>query len=673
MIKICREIVILLFLSGTISAFGKSIKSSIRVYSPNKELVLNCYIQQNRFYYECRFKDEIIISKSNLGYVFENSDSLVSFAIEKYEIKSINEPWKTVWGQHSKIENKYTELLIQLREYKKSRKLNIRFRLYDNGIGFRYEYPENEDDIKIMDELTEFRFSANHECYWIWADYGTLEKLYYKTPLSEAKHVAAPFTMKTKKGTHVSIFEAALDNYSMMSILQTDSVRYSYKANLAPWHDGILVRTSSPFTSPWRCVLISPDAAGLVESSMVLNFNEAPKLADYSWIKPITYIGIWWEMHLGISEWGIKNGRHGATTENTKKHIDFAAQNGIGGVLIEGWNVGWEDWGQPNAFDFITPYPDFDIFEIVRYAKEKGVEIIGHHETGGDVVAYEAQIDKAFSFYQKLGIRYVKTGYAGPVNPPTERHHGQYMVNHYNFVMRKAMEYQIMLDVHEPVIPSGLSRTYPNLMTFEAVRGMEWNAWSDGNPPSHTCILPFTRALAGPMDYTPGIFNINLDKRAADRKKWNELDNGKSHVQSTLSNQIALMVILYSPLQMASDLIENYKNHPAFEFISNMPSTWDETKVLHAEIGSHLVLARKSGNTWYLAGITNEEERMLPISFDFLPENTKFKLKICQDSKESHYLKNPESYQIKEIEIDKHTKINQFMAAGGGFILTLSK
>jgi alpha-glucosidase len=386
----------------------------------------------------------------------------------------------------------------------------------------------------------------------------------------------------------------------------------------------------------------------------------------------MNYIGIWWEMHLGISTWA-PGPKHGARTENAKRYIDFAAANGIKGVLLEGWNTGWENWGKPNAFDFITSASDLNLKEVVEYARSKGVEIIGHHETGGDTESYEKHLEKAFKYYHELGIRVVKTGYAGPVTPSGEHHHGQCMVRHYNMVMKMAAKYQLMLDVHEPIALSGLSRTYPNLMTAEGVRGMEWNAWSEGNSPSHTCTLPFTRGIAGPMDYTPGIFDIDLSMHKDQRNTWNSLDNGQSAVHSTLSNQLALMIVLYSPLQMAADLPENYEGHPAFAFVNSMPTTWDETRILDAKVGEYILLARRSGTTWYVVGITNETGRTLVVNTDFLSNSAKYLAVSCSDSKTSHYDNEPETYVIHTSELVSGNKVAYNLAPGGGFILKISR
>ena len=645
--------------------------NEVSVKSPSGNLNINIKSVNNRLLYSSVFNNEQIINYSNLGFVLKDIDSLCFFNVLSTDKYSFDETWKPVWGQYSSIRNNYNQITIHLKDILKNRLVDVCFRVYDDGFAFQYRFPENNPEVIIMTEESSFSFTENNNCWWIWADYNTLEKLYHKTSLKEASHVAVPFTMQTSKGTYISIHEAAIDDYSSMTLKQDSIDSLTYKVNLVPWADGTAVKTSAPFKTPWRVVFVSSNAGGLAESSLLQNLNDTSAISDCSWIKPIKYIGIWWEMHLGISTWAMNSGRHGATTENAKRYIDFAASNGIEGLVIEGWNTGWENWGAKDAFNFVTSYPDFNIKEVVEYAKSKGVDIIGHHETGGDIVAYEKKLDAAFAFYNSLGIKYVKTGYAGPVNPPTEHHHGQYMVRHYNNVMRTAAKYKMMLDVHEPIIPSGLSRTYPNLMTFEGVRGMEWNAWSEGNPPSHTCTLPFTRALAGPMDYTPGIFDVSEQRFADKRVKWNGPDTGKISAHSTLCNQIALMVVLYSPLQMAADLIENYENHPAFKFVSQIPATWDDTKVLDAKIGEHIVIARRKGSKWFVAGITNENSRVISIDFNFLDKNKTYTLNKCFDADNAHYENNPAEYIVSKESVNYASDIKIRMAEGGGFIMIL--
>ncbi len=650
---------------------GSSSSQNVKLLkSPSDNIHLNAEIIDSRFCYSVSYNDTTLISPSHLGYVFSDNDSCVEFVVDTCIYSCHDEYWEPLWGQYSRIRNNYNEMFVKLLQPNKNRKLNIRFRTYDDGIAFRYEFPDNPNSLTIMSEETYFNFADDFDSWWIWADYNTYEKLYSKNPISECEHVAVPYTMKTESRVHLCVHEANIDNYSSMTLIKADSL--CFKSNLAPWADGTKVKTNGEFVSPWRVVLITDKPGGLIESSLIYNLNEKPVEKDLSWIKPVTYIGIWWEMHLGVSEWGIAGGRHGATTENTLRYIDFAAENNIDAVLIEGWNTGWENWGKPEAFDFVTPYPDYKIKKIARYARKKGVEIIGHHETGGDIIAYENNLEKAFKFYKKLGIKYVKTGYAGPINPPEESHHGQYMINHYNKVMRTAMKYEIMLDVHEPIIPSGLSRTFPNLMSFEGVRGMEWNAWSEGNPPSHTCIIPFTRGLAGPIDYTPAIFDIDFSNSIERKKSWNILDSTKTSVHATISNQIALMLVLYSPLLMAADLIENYDQHPLFEFVKQIPPTWDDTKVLYSEIGEYIVIARRSGEKWFVAGINNDNARDIYLEYNcFLSPDLEYNMILLKDHPLAHYEENPEKYVVEEelVKFNKRTEVR--MKEGGGFLIIL--
>jgi alpha-glucosidase len=643
------------------------------VESPSGKIRIFTLLRQNKVYYSLHFGDEEILQYSQLGFVLQGGDSLILFDCLKQAHNTFDETWEPVWGQFNSIRNHYNELTLFLEDTQQHRPLEISFRAYDDGVAFRYRFPTVSEDLAIVSEESRFTFADNHSCWWSWADYNTYEKLYQHTSLKEASHVATPFTLKTRKGTYIGIHEAALEDFSSMTLAQEDADSLSFKVHLVPGSEGAAVQKQDPFYSPWRALILAPTAGGLLESSLLLNLNEPCAIKDCSWIKPINYIGIWWEMHLGISTWKLEGGKHGATTSNAKKHIDFAAENGIKGVLIEGWNTGWEHWGKKEAFDYQTPYPDFDIQEVVRYAKSKGIEIIGHHETGGDILSYEQHLDSAFSFYQKLGIHYVKTGYAGPVNPPTEWHHGQYMVNHYNKVMKTAAKYHIMLDVHEPIIPTGWSRTYPNLMTFEGVRGMEWNAWSDGNPPSHTCTLPFTRGLAGPMDYTPGIFDILEKKFSEKRIKWNDLDKGNSAVHSTLTNQIALMIILYSPLQMAADLIENYQHHPAFDLVSQIPTSWDETRVLAAEIGEYILIARRKGTKWFIGGISNELARTIPLPLDFLDKEQNYSMRTCFDAETAHFEKNPTAYEMDVKKVSSMSQVLISMKEGGGTVMILER
>lgn len=637
------------------------------------QIRFNLSLKEGKARYDVVYLQDTVLRDGSLGFILDPHDSLTRFTSFKSVTSSHDARWRTVWGSSSPIRDHYNALQLELTVNRTKRKVILDIRLYDDGFAYRYTIPKQAGlkQITVMSEESRFTLPAHSHCWWSWADYNTLEKTYFHTALDSATHVATPFTLQTKHDVYMAIHEAAILDYSTMTLKQDSLQRNRYHVNLVPWADGSLVKAEDSLRSPWRAFIIGSSPGALIESNLLLNLNAPCKLNDVSWIQPMTYTGIWWEMHLGLSTWKM-GPKHGATTANAKRYIDFAAQNGIKGVLMEGWNTGWENWGRQDAFDFTTAYPDLDLEEVVRYAKAKGVEIIGHHETGGDTRAYEQHMEKSFQLYRDLGIRIVKTGYAGPVTPAGEHHHGQCMVRHYNKVMETAARYHLMLDVHESIPLSGLCRTWPNLMTAEGVRGMEWNAWSDGNPPSHTCTLPFTRGLAGPMDYTAGIFDIDLSARASERVKWNGEDHGHTAVHSTLANQLALMIVLYSPLQMAADLPENYAQHPAFDCMRSLPTTWNETKVLDAKIGEYIILARRSGKHWYIAGITNEEGRELDISLSFLKKAFPLKATLFEDGEGAHYEANPEVYHIRELSMSGNT-FHVVMAPGGGFVLRLEK
>ncbi|MFM9056069.1 MAG: glycoside hydrolase family 97 catalytic domain-containing protein, partial [Bacteroidota bacterium] len=602
-------------------------------------------------------------------------DSLFRYRLLSWDTSAVHETWSPPYGTSASIDNHYRILAIQLEDTERKHPITLEFRLYDEGLAYRIRLdgPEKQE-ARIKSELGSMRFSKAQRAHWCWADYNTLEKTYQHTPLDSALHAAAPFTVEDAQGRCIAVYEAALVDYPMLSWKKHGAAARSYQVHLCPGADGFALKKSFPVQTPWRVVEVSDNAARLMESQFVLKLNAPPARTDWSWVKPIRYIGVWWEMHLGLSEWKADAGRHGATTARVKHYIDFAAANGIEGVLIEGWNTGWERWGQKEAFDFISSAPDLELPELVRYAREKGVEIIGHHETGGDVIAYEQRIDSAFAFYNRMGIRYVKTGYAGPVNPPTEPHHGQYMVNHLNWVMETAARYRIMLDVHESVIPSGLSRTWPNLMTFEAVRGMEWNAWSEGNSPDHACTLPFTRGLAGPMDYTPGVFDILMTQCASERITWNGQGRGETAVHSTLVHQLALPVVLYSPMQKFADLPENYAQHPeAFELMQAIPATWDESRVVHAEIGKCIVVARRRGNEWFLAAIASEGTQLkIPLPISFFAQGEQLNVVFCEDAPDAHAEKNPTAYIVRRGKVNHQSVINLNLIGGGGALYRFS-
>ncbi|HRZ98873.1 MAG TPA: glycoside hydrolase family 97 catalytic domain-containing protein, partial [Paludibacter sp.] len=574
--------------------------------------------------YSLNYKGKAILKPSKLGLEIKNAPSLLSgFSIQKTETTAFDETWKPVWGEVKEIRNNYNELLVTLEQKKEQRTIKIRFRLFNDGLGFRYEFDKqaNLNYFQVADEKTEFAMTGNHKTFWIPGDYDTNEYFYTTTPLSKidaskvdgsgigthgffAKNaVQTPLLMKTSDDIYISLFEAALIDYPAMQIL-IDKKDYVLTSALVPDAVGTKAYMQTPHHTPWRTVIVSDNATDILASKTILNLNEPSKIGNTDFIKPQKYIGIWWGMHvpntmswdyahapnikLKDTDWNALKPlpQHGASTKNVKRYIDFAAKNNIPGVLVEGWNVGWEDWAgnwKEEVFDFVTPYPDFDIKYLNEYAHSKGVKLIMHHETSAAVTNYERHIDKAIDLMKKYGYDAVKTGYVGWIIPRGERHDGQWMVNHYIRVAEKMAENQIMLDAHEPVRPTGLHRTYPNWMACEAARGNEFNAWSAGNPPEHETILPFTRLMGGPMDYTPGIFEIKMNYY--DPKNTNQ-------VHTTLAKQLALYVTMYSPLQMAADLPENYeKRMDAFQFIKDVAVDWDDTKYLEAEPGDYITVA----------------------------------------------------------------------------------
>jgi alpha-glucosidase len=636
----------------------------ITVRSPDEMLEVGFFLIDGVPHYEATYGGADLILPSSMGFTFRRSKPMRGgFSIEGSSDREFRETWRPVWGQRREITNHYNELAVRLKEKKSPRReLNIVFRVFNDGLAFRYEFPEQENlgEFEIMSEESKFVLAGNHTAWWIPADFDSYEHLYTKSRITGIKAVNTPVTLKSDDGIYLSIHEANLTDYAGMTLSRVEEQAYGLKSSLVPWPDGSKVKGSTPFKTPWRTIQVATWPGGLVESGLILNLNEPCVIEDTSWIRPMKYIGIWWGMHIGKYTWHT-GPKHGATTGNAKRYIDFAAEHGISAVLIEGWNTGWDRWGEAGAYDHVTPYPDFDLEEVVRYASDQGVVIIGHHETGGDVITYDKQIEFAFRLYRDLGIRAVKTGYAGQIYPRGHHHHGQWMVRHYRMVVEKAADYGLMLDVHEPIKPTGISRTYPNMMTREGVRGTEYNAWSEGNPPEHMTVLPFARMLAGPLDYTPGIFDIEFDR-------YKPL----TRVHSTLANQVALFVILYSPLQMAADLIENYQVHPAFKFIQEIPVDWDETRVVNGEIGDYVTIARRSGEAWYVGSITDENARALTVALDFLEPDTHYLARILADSPDADYEANPTSYDIREDQVTRQSILNLELAPGGGQTIILT-
>lgn len=682
----------LLLFSVVLLLASCTVEKNTSVSSPDGNVIISFSLTDNGTpQYHLSYKNQTLIDTSSLGFEFKNSGSFNSnFSIVSTHTRSVDETWNPVWGENSEVHNHFNELLVELQEQSEPyRRLHLRFRAFDDGIGFRYEIPLQQsltDTLFIMDELTEFKLTGDHDTWWIPGDWDIYEHLYNTTKFSEIDAISkrnhpnlaqtyipenavnTPVTMKTSDGLYLSFHEADLTDYAGMT-LQVDTVDFIMSSNLVgSQRRDYKVERTAPFNSPWRTIQIGERAGDLIESNLIQNLNEPNKLGDIPWFKPTKYVGIWWEMHLGKSTWDYESGRHGATTENTKRYIDFAAENGIGAVLVEGWNTGWERWiGFPDregVFDFVTPYPDYNLEEVTQYARDKGVEIIMHHETSAAPRTYEQQIDTAYSLMKDLGIHVVKTGYVGKIIPNGEYHHGQWMVNHYRKVLEKAAEYEIAVNAHEPIKATGIRRTMPNAISREGLRGQEYNAWSveGGNPPEHLTIVPFTRMLAGPIDFTPGIFNIKFDE-------YQE----KNQVNTTLAQQLALYVVLYSPVQMAADLPEHYEGNPAFQFIRDVAVDWDESHVLNGEIGEYVTIARKEkgSDNWFVGSVTDEQPRNLEIALDFLDPGTTYRAVIYRDGEDAHWDDNPLSLQISEQEVTGETVLDLNLAPGGGQAISI--
>jgi len=680
--------------------FLTGISNAQNVQSPSKKIRVDFKLDADGApLYTISYKNKPVVLESKLGIKLKEGGNLVSgFTIDSVKNDAFNESWKPVLGEQSLIQNHYNELTISLTQKSTDRKINIIFRVFDEGVAFRYDFPKQPklNYFIVTDEITQFNLTGNHKTFWIPGDFDSQEYVFNETRLSEIDNdklnlsngialktiggktvVQSPLMMKSDDKIYLNIFEAAVVNYPVMH-LNVNTKNFELTSFLVPNALGDKAYLQAPCVSPWRTIMVSDDARDIVSSKMILNLNEPSKLDDTSWIKPMKYVGIWWEMHVGKSTWdyaGSQNasnvldqslkptGKHGATTENTKRYIDFAANNGFDGVLVEGWNTGWEDWAgnwKEEVFDFVTPYPDFDIKAISEYAKSKNVKMIMHHETSGSVANYERHMDRAFDNMVKYGYPAVKSGYVGRIIPRGEFHDGQTMVNHFNYAARRAADYKLMLNSHESSRPTGYSRTYPNYIAAEAARGNEFNAWSTGNPPDHETILPFTRLLGGPMDYTPGIFEIKMSHY--DPKKTEQ-------VHTTLAKQLALYVTMYSPLQMAADLPENYEKYPdAFQFIKDVAADWDESKYLEAEPGDYLTVVRKAKNSdkWFLGAITDENARNSEIKLDFLPKGQKYKAIIYEDAKNAHWQKNPIAYKIRSVEVTSKSAIKLALTPGGG-------
>ena len=644
------------------------------VRSPDGRIVFTVDVDDNGIpYYTVDFRGEPVVARSRLGMRFETQHGFdAGFRVADTSTASVDTTWEQPWGERSTVVDRHNELLVEFVSAEgPERRFAVRVRVFDDGVGFRYEVPKQRgySDVNIVDELTEFSLQPDAAAWWIPARrYNRYEYLYNTTRVTEVQNAHTPMTLRLPSGTHVSIHEAALVDYAAFVLdQQRDGV---FQADLTPWSDGIRVRTRAPFTSPWRTIQVAPDAVGLLNSDLILNLNEPNKLGDVSWVQPGKYVGIWWGMHIGANTWG-SGPTHGATTEETKKYIDFAAKHGISGVLVEGWNIGWDgDWySNGDVFSFTEPYPDFDLEALAAYAADKGVEIIGHHETSGSITNYENQMSDAYALYESLGVRKVKTGYvadAGDLKrlddkgiPRYEWHDGQFSVNHHLRALTEAAKHRISLNPHEPVKDTGLRRTYPNWLSREGARGQEYNAWGEPpNPPEHTAILPYTRMLSGPMDFTPGIFDLTFKG-----------DDSPFRVKTTLAKQLALYVVLYSPIQMAADLPENYEQRPdAFRFIVDVPTDWERSIAVAGEVGDFVAFARKErgGADWYIGALTDENARSLSLPLAFLDEGVDYTAQIYRDGDGAHWKSAPYELVVEEREFSRDDVLDLRLAAGGG-------
>lgn len=659
-------------------------------------------------YYKVSYKNKEVIKESFLGLELKNTTNFISdFSIKKTEKNTFDQTWEPVWGEESKIRNHYNELLVSLHQKTSDRILNIRFRVYDDGVGFRYEFPQQKNltYFTIVEEWTEFAMTADHTAWWIAGDYDTQEYDYTESRLSQIGLLSqgaisgnasqTPFSrtgvqtslmMKTDDNLYINIHEAALVDYSCMH-LNLNETNLVFQSHLTPDAQGNKAHLQAPCHTPWRTIMVSDDARKILASRLILNLNDPCVYEDTSWIKPVKYVGVWWEMITGKATWAYTdelpsiqldkvdysqlkpNGKHAANNQNVRKYIDFAAKHGFDQVLVEGWNTGWEDWfgyQKDYVFDFVTPYPDFDIKALNEYAHSKGVKLMMHHETSSSVRNYERHMEKAYQLMNHYGYNAVKSGYVGNILPRGEYHYGQWTVNHYLHAVKEAAKHKIMVNAHEAVRPTGLCRTYPNLIGNESARGTEFESFG-GNKPFHTTVLPFTRLQGGPMDYTPGIFETQI---------WNVNPDNKSYARSTLAKQLGLYLTMYSPLQMAADLPENYEKYAdAFQFIKDVPVDWQKSIYLEAEPGRYITVARKdkNSNDWYIGCTANENGHTSLLKLDFLDKNKKYEATIYADAKNAHYKNNPKAYKISKQKVDANTSLSIIAKEGGGYAISIKE
>ncbi len=674
--------------------------SAVGITSPSGDIVLNVDVDVSGVpIYSVDYKGKNLVSDSRLGLTADETSFADGFRIESVDTVTVDRSWEPVWGEYSTIRDHFKELAVNLKADNPERALTLRFRVFDDGLGFRYELPvqKGPNYLTLRGENTQFNYTDDHKLYCIPGDYDTDEYLFSETTFSglpealnsyrrhsEAQRtggntIQTPMLLKTGDGVYVNMHEAALDGYPAM-LLDVDTENYDMTSHLVPDRLGVSAYLQLPFNTPWRTLIISDDARDILASQLVLNLNEPCAIEDTSWIKPMKFVGVWWEMFTGNQKtWAYSddhlarpgetdytkltpNGRHPANTDNVKKYIDFAAENGIDGVLVEGWNEGWEDWAsyrKNRQFLFDAPYPDFDLPLLRDYAKEKGVKLIMHHETAANAADYALQLDRAFQFMKDNNYDAVKTGYVGAIIPRSEHHTSQWMVDHARDVIERAADYQIMVDSHEAPRPTGLCRTYPNWLAQESARGGEFESMG-GNPPSHTCILPFTRLKGGPMDYTPGLFQTDLSY-------YGEGKTDKAG--TTLARQLALYLTMPSPIQMACDLPENYNRFPdAFQFIKDVPVDWSDSKYLEAEPNKYITVARrdKHSDDWYVGAITDGNARTALIDFSFLPKGEKYEATIYEDAPDANWETNPQAYRIRKVKVDSRTRLKQHLAPGGG-------
>ena len=664
----------LLTLSAAVAAIPPRAEAQVTVASPGGRNRVTVEAREGRLYYSLTRDGRLLILPSLLGFEFRGAPPIrEGLRIGDTTRAAKDEWWTQPWGEVARVRDYHNELAVSVEETAApNRRFVLRVRAFDDGIGFRYELPDQPalSTFEITGELTEFSLADNPRAWWIpsnWARKDRSEMLYSSGPVSLLDSVQTPLTMETRDGrTFLVIHEANLVDYARMNLAGQRGESRTLLADLAPMADGIKVRGKTPFVTPWRTIQLADRATELSPSVLGLNLNPPSALARTDWIKPMKYVGIWWGMHINTMTWG-SGPKHGATTANTKRYIDFAAANGLGGVLVEGWNTGWDgDWiANRDAFSFTRAYPDYNLAEVAAYARQKGVKLIVHNETSGGVQNYERQMDSAFALYRSLGLDAIKSGYVTDLTSEGHSHYSQFMVQHYRRVIETAARYGIMLDVHEPMHDTGERRTWPNMMTREGARGQEYNAWSGdgGNPPEHETILFFTRLLAGPMDFTPGVFDLLIERGTGRPRRPDE-----PRVRTTLAKQLALYVALYSPMQMAADLPENYEGQPAFQFIRDVAVDWDTTRVLEARIGDYVAVARRErgGRTWFVGAITDEEGRTLSLPLTFLTPGRRYVAEIYADGPKAHWLENPLPVTISRRIVTSATRLSVVLAPGGG-------